>query len=112
MVRDGFPNDLKLLAQISEFREVRMYIVVFSAMGILKFAPEIDNECSGSPLANLLQIVSPLPRLLSFLDTIGEVVGDTVHNEGLDSGCLIIVFPSHGGLDAIDIAAIDVRLSH
>jgi len=61
------------------------------------------------PFANLLQTIPPLHRVLSALDTIEEVVGDAVHNEVLDH--LIVVFPLHGGLNAIYVAAIDVRLS-
>ena len=55
-------------------------------------------------------IIPPLPRVLSTLNTIEDVLWYAVHDEVLDR--LVVIFPSHGGLDAINIVVIEVRLSY
>jgi hypothetical protein len=40
----SFPHSHKLLANISEFREVCTYIIAISAAGVLEFASQIDKE--------------------------------------------------------------------
>ena len=109
-VCNGFPGGGELFANISQLCEVRTYIVVLPAVRILELASQINPERSRSSFADTLEIVPPQFCVRSAFDTVEYVIWYQIHDEMFDG--FIVVFPSHGWLDGIDVTAIEVSLSY